>query len=133
MQSNELALPRLCENSDVVLESRISVSISENRRPAAFTTSVGRPQQRKQFSIDFTQARFHIPWDSNRHQETVGPSTSTLPTSCILCPEHRCAAPRRASSHRWRPVRSGRRRIAPPYALTAPLSLRVRPPHVSHL
>jgi hypothetical protein len=58
---------RVCENSGVVLESRISVSISEIRKPAALTTSVRRPQQRKQFSIDFAQARFHTPWVIKSH------------------------------------------------------------------
>src|SRR5258708_21235880 len=50
---------RLCENSDVVFESRISVSIAEIRNQHHSQHPSGEPQQRKQFSIDSAQTRFH--------------------------------------------------------------------------
>src|SRR5262249_4004972 len=59
--------PRPCENSDVVPESRISISISKMRKPRALTTLVLRPQQRKLFTINIAKARFHTAWATSGH------------------------------------------------------------------
>jgi len=50
---------RLCENSNVQLACRISVSISSMRKPIASVTSVGRRPLRKQFCASLARARFH--------------------------------------------------------------------------
>jgi hypothetical protein len=56
---------RLCENSDVELARRISVSISSIRKPIALATSVGRRQLRKQFCVSLAHATFHTAWVKN--------------------------------------------------------------------
>jgi hypothetical protein len=71
------ALARLCENSDVQLACRISVSISSMQKPNAPAASVGRRQLRKQFCASFVQARFHSLGQS-RHTG-YRPTTSALP------------------------------------------------------
>jgi hypothetical protein len=53
---------RLCENSDVELARRISVSISSLSKPIAPVTSLGRRQLRKQFCASLAQASFHTGW-----------------------------------------------------------------------
>jgi hypothetical protein len=50
---------RLCENSNIELACRISVSISSMRKPIALETCVGRRQLRKQFCASLARARFH--------------------------------------------------------------------------
>ena len=55
-------LPSLCENSDVELARRISVSISSLSNPITPATSLGRKQLRKQFCASLAQASFHTAW-----------------------------------------------------------------------
>src|ERR1700694_3029045 len=52
----------LCENSDVQLACRTSISISSMWESIVLTTSFGRRQLRKQFCASFAQARFHTAW-----------------------------------------------------------------------
>jgi len=57
--SDVLFRSRLCENSNVQLACRISVSISSMRKPIAPATTVGRRRLRKQFCASLARARFH--------------------------------------------------------------------------
>jgi|SRR5260221_10899542 len=59
---------RLCENSDVELARRISVSISSLSKPIAPATSLRRRQLRKQFCASLTQASFHTGWVIKGHR-----------------------------------------------------------------
>src|SRR6266478_5765157 len=56
----------LCENSDVQLACRTSISISSMWESIVLTTSFGRKQLRKQFCASFAQARFHTVWVKRR-------------------------------------------------------------------
>src|ERR1017187_9447083 len=59
-------LPRLCENSDIQLACRTSISISSIWESIVLATSFGRRQLRKQFCASFAQARFHTALDPKR-------------------------------------------------------------------
>jgi hypothetical protein len=50
---------RLCENSDVELAHRTSVSITSNRKRTALEVTVKGGQERRQFYAFFARARFH--------------------------------------------------------------------------
>src|SRR5260370_36804033 len=63
-------------------------------KPAALTTSVRRPQQRKRFSIDFAEARFHTPWATNRLPCRGAPTTPQFRSrSRTKCPRRKRAVP----------------------------------------
>ena len=64
-QRNVRVGSRLCENSDVGLARRKSVSISLIRKLVLLAPSVARRQLRKQFCAAFAQARFHTAWVKN--------------------------------------------------------------------
>jgi hypothetical protein len=53
---------RVCENSDVQLACRTSISISSMWESIVLATSFRRRQLRKQFCASFAQARFHTAW-----------------------------------------------------------------------
>jgi hypothetical protein len=53
---------RLCENPDVQLACRTSISISSMWESIVLATSLGRRRLRKQFCAFFAQARFHTAW-----------------------------------------------------------------------
>src|SRR5258707_15553609 len=55
---------RLCENSDVELARRISVSISSLWKPITPATPSTRRLLRKQFCASLAQASFHTAWVS---------------------------------------------------------------------
>src|SRR6266851_5459216 len=61
-----LGRSRLCENSDVEVALRISVSVSSLWEPIAPATSLGRRQLRKQFCASLAQASFHTAWVESR-------------------------------------------------------------------
>src|SRR6476659_1196761 len=56
---------RLCENSDVELARRNSVSITLNRKTIALADTVERRKGRKQFCAFSARARFHTAWVIN--------------------------------------------------------------------
>ncbi len=55
----------LCENSDVELVRRKSVSITFNNKRTALTVTVERRKERKQFCAFSARARFHTGWTQN--------------------------------------------------------------------
>jgi hypothetical protein len=57
---------RVCENSDVQLACRTSISISSMWESIVLATSFRRRQLRKQFCASFAQARFHTAWVNRR-------------------------------------------------------------------
>src|SRR5205823_2628228 len=57
-----------CENSDVQLACRTSISISSIWESIVLPTSSGRRQLRKQFCASFAQARFHTAWTQLGHR-----------------------------------------------------------------
>jgi hypothetical protein len=75
---------RLCENSDVQLACRISVSISSMRKPIAPTTSVEGRQLRKQFCASLARSRFHT--------ASVKNGSRDFAAGCLLCPGERTSS-----------------------------------------
>src|SRR5947207_14593920 len=53
---------RLCENSDVGLARRKSVSITLNKKRTALAVTVERRKERIQFCAFSARARFHTAW-----------------------------------------------------------------------
>ncbi len=58
--------PRLCENSDVGLARRKSVSITLNKKRTALAVTVERRKERKQFCAFSARAGFHTAWTPKR-------------------------------------------------------------------
>jgi len=91
---------RLCENSDVQLACRTSISISSIWESIVLAASFGRRQLRKQFCASFVQARFHTAW-SNVDLTAYPEDRSGMSGKC-----HEQTAPQRANIS----IRSSRRR-----------------------
>jgi len=88
---------RLCENSDVELARRISVSISSLSNPIAPATSLGRKQLRKQFCASLAQASFTQP-GSNSEVELADADfrftpQSRHPAGGLACPKSAKSGP----------------------------------------
>jgi len=73
---------RLCENSDVELARRISVSISSLWKPITPATPSARRQLRKQFCAPLAQASFHTAWVKSGFSERP-PDAAFLPEANI--------------------------------------------------
>ena len=69
---------RLCENPNVQLACRISVSISSMRNRITLATSVERRRLRKQFCASLARSRFHTAWVIFRPQAFSKPGPFVL-------------------------------------------------------
>jgi hypothetical protein len=76
--------PRLCENSDALLQSRIFASSSGNQSREILPTSIVAARRTKRFSVPLVKTRFHTAWVMGCRHDYVG-STTGVPQLADNC------------------------------------------------